>query len=47
MKRICSLCLKDRDYRFVAKWEHGLQLCSKCQDVLIEISKYTIRERLV
>ena len=38
MKRICSLCLQERMYHKVKKYEHQLQLCTKCQDVIIELS---------
>ena len=38
MKRICSLCLQERRYNIVKKYEHQLQLCTKCQDVIIELS---------
>ena len=38
MKRICSLCLQERPHYFVKKYEHKLQLCGKCQDVIIDLS---------
>ena len=38
MKRICSLCLDQYPYQSVKKYQHRLQLCNKCQDVLIELS---------
>ncbi len=38
MKRICSLCLKEQMYHKVTKYKHELQLCTKCQDVIIELS---------
>ena len=38
MKRICSLCLQERMYHKVKKYEHQLQLCTKCQDAIIELS---------
>jgi len=34
MKRICSLCLKEVPYKYVKKYPHGLQLCSKCIQVI-------------
>jgi len=37
MKRICSLCKRDQDYRYCAKYKHGLQLCSDCALVLIDL----------
>jgi hypothetical protein len=41
MKRICSLCLKEIDYRRVKRYDHNLQLCTKCQDVIINLSSST------
>jgi hypothetical protein len=38
MKRICSLCLQERPYHLVKKYEHKLQLCGKCQDVLLDLT---------
>ena len=38
MKRICSLCLQEYMYNKVKKYEHPLQLCTKCQDAIIELS---------
>jgi hypothetical protein len=38
MKRICSLCLDDYPYHKVKKYQHKLQLCVKCQDVVIDLS---------
>ena len=38
MKRICSLCLAEYPYRQVKKYTHPLQLCEKCQDVLIDLN---------
>jgi len=38
MKRICSLCLQEYMYNKVKKYEHQLQLCTKCQDAIIELS---------
>jgi len=38
MKRICTLCLRERDYRKVKRYDHNLQLCVKCQDVIINLS---------
>ena len=37
MKRICSLCLDDYPYHKVKKYPHKLQLCVKCQDVMIDL----------
>ena len=38
MKRICSLCLQEVRYDKVKKYPHKLQLCTKCQDVIIDLS---------
>jgi len=38
MKRICSLCLDEYMYDKVKKYKHKLQLCTKCQDVILDIS---------
>jgi hypothetical protein len=38
MKRVCSLCLKSQMYDKVKKYHNDLQLCTKCQDVIIELS---------
>jgi len=43
MKRRCSLCLQEAPYRFVKKYEHGLQLCVKCQDALLDIADLALR----
>ena len=37
MKRICSLCLDDYPYHKVKKYQHKLQLCVKCQDVIVDL----------
>ncbi len=40
MKRICSLCLTEQSYYKVKKYKtHPLQLCSKCQDVIMDIAE--------
>ena len=38
MKRICSLCLSEYPYQKVKKYEHKLQLCVKCQDVILDLN---------
>ena len=38
MKRTCTLCLSDYPYNKVSRYEHGLQLCTHCQDVFIQLS---------
>ena len=42
MKRICSLCLDEYHYAEVKKYQHRLQLCNKCQDVLIELKHFAL-----
>jgi hypothetical protein len=34
MKRVCSLCLVERQYHIVKKYPHGLQLCDLCWEIL-------------
>ena len=38
MKRTCTLCLRDYAYNKVKRYDHNLQLCVKCQDVIINLS---------
>jgi len=38
MKRICSLCFLEKNYVYVKKYTHGLQLCNHCQDVIANLS---------
>jgi len=38
MKRTCTLCLSDYPYNKVKRYEHGLQLCTNCQDVIVDLS---------
>ncbi len=38
MKRHCNLCLEYYDYTKVKKYPHKLQLCTKCQDVIADLS---------
>jgi len=38
MKRICSLCLDEYRYTKVKKYQHRLQLCTDCQDVIADLS---------
>jgi ribosomal protein L37AE/L43A len=45
MKRVCSLCLQERHYALVKKYPHGLNLCTKCQDVIADLS-YTVNRHL-
>ena len=43
MRRICSLCLKEVIYHNVKKDPHGLQLCTKCQDVILDLADSALR----
>jgi hypothetical protein len=43
MRRICSLCLQERHYAKVKKYPHKLQLCTKCQDVIADLSLTVVR----
>jgi len=43
MRRICSLCLQEVVYHQVKKYPHGLQLCTKCQDVILDLAESTYR----
>jgi hypothetical protein len=38
MIRTCRLCLGEYRYDKVKKYKHGLQMCTKCQDVIIDLS---------
>jgi len=38
MKRTCTLCLNDYPYNRVKRYDHNLQLCTNCQDVIINLS---------
>ena len=42
MKRICSLCMRERVYHTVKVYKHGLQLCGKCQDVVLDLAEEAI-----
>ena len=38
MKRTCTLCLNDYPYNRVKRYDHNLQLCTNCQDVIINLT---------
>ena len=38
MKRVCNLCLGEFQYGNVTKHKHGLNLCSKCENVILNIA---------
>ncbi len=46
MKRVCSLCLQEVIYHMVKKYPHGLQLCVKCQDVLLDITDLAVESKV-
>ncbi len=39
MKRICMLCKVEKQYYKVKRYPHGLQLCNKCQDVMMDLAE--------
>jgi hypothetical protein len=39
MKRVCSLCLAERQYKEVTKYKHGLHLCDLCHTIILDISE--------
>jgi len=43
MRRICSLCLQEVIYHNVKKYPHGLQLYTKCQDVILDLADSALR----
>ncbi len=42
MRRTCSLCKAEKLYPQVKRYKHGLNLCTKCQDVIIDLGEYAI-----
>ena len=42
MKRFCNLCNSDYVYHNVKMYRHGLQLCGKCQDVILDLAEEAI-----
>ena len=45
MRRICNLCNAEKLYHSVKRYPHGLQLCIKCQDVVLDLAEeaYTLQ----
>ena len=39
MKRICALCRAETPYHSVKRYPHGLQLCNKCQDAMMDLAE--------
>jgi len=42
MKRFCNLCNREYVYHKVKIYRHGLQLCGKCQDVILDLAEEAI-----
>ena len=42
MKRICSLCRAEKPDHSVKRYPHGLCLCVKCQDVVLDLEEEAI-----
>ena len=42
MRRICSLCRAEKHYHSVKRYPHRLQLCIKCQDVILDLAEEAI-----
>ena len=42
MKRECDLCRKHYTYWKVKIYPHGLQLCGKCQGVVLDLAEEAI-----
>ena len=42
MKRICSLCNAEKPYHSVKRYKHGLNMCIKCQDVMLDLAEEAI-----
>jgi len=42
MKRFCSLCKHQYIYHNVKLYRHGLRLCGKCQDVILDLAEEAI-----
>ena len=42
MRRICSLCRAEKHYYSVKRYQHGLMLCVKCQDVMLDLAEEAI-----
>ena len=39
MKRICMLCKVEKQYYKVKRYPHGLTLCNKCQDAIMDLAE--------
>ena len=42
MRRTCSLCKAEKLYHSVKRYPHGLNLCIKCQDVVLDLAEEAI-----
>ena len=42
MRRICTLCRNEYHYHSVKRYPHGLQMCIKCQDVILDLAEEAI-----
>ena len=42
MKRICGLCRAELHYHKIKLYRHGLKLCVKCQDVMLDLAEEAI-----
>jgi len=42
MRRVCSLCKAEKLYHSVKRYAHGLNLCIKCQDVVLDLAEEAI-----
>ena len=42
MRRMCSLCKAEKLYHSVKLYPHGLKLCTKCQDVILDLGEQAI-----
>ena len=42
MRRICTLCTAEKHYLSVKRYAHGLQMCIKCQDVILDLAEEAI-----
>jgi|TARA_Y100001937_G_scaffold89025_1_gene120351 ribosomal protein L37AE/L43A len=39
MKRICMLCSAEKQYYKVKRYQHGLMLCHKCEEVIMGLAE--------
>ena len=42
MRRVCSLSKAEKLYHSVKRYAHGLNLCIKCQDVVLDLAEEAI-----